>query len=207
MRFVVARRPLVARAGTALALHPYRGPLGAGVNMEENSWPSRSVGTFGLSVATYFWRRVMWQIMAAERHELVALIPASAQRRPVWSRKSGPGQASMCHGHGLVCSHCRGRKSRCRRLGRIVPGPAGETEHAWAHCVCEHRAGEAGAAGVINAHHVALGDSSPLCILGIDRDRFAAGDLARSADRPRVHLAVQAIARLARDQMKRILRC
>ena len=36
MRFVVARRPLVARAGpTALALHPYRGSLGAGVNMEE----------------------------------------------------------------------------------------------------------------------------------------------------------------------------
>ena len=35
MRFVVARRPL-ARAGlTALALHPYRGSLGAGVNMEE----------------------------------------------------------------------------------------------------------------------------------------------------------------------------
>ena len=35
MRFVVARRPLVARAGTALALHTYRGSLGAGVNMEE----------------------------------------------------------------------------------------------------------------------------------------------------------------------------
>jgi hypothetical protein len=33
-------------------------------------------------------------------------------------------------------------------------------------------------AGVINAHHVALGDASPLCVLGIDRDRFAAGDLA-----------------------------
>jgi hypothetical protein len=32
-------------------------------------------------------------------------------------------------------------------------------------------------------------------------DRFAAGDLVRSADRPRIHLAVQAIARLARDQM------
>ena len=29
-------------------------------------------------------------------------------------------------------------------------------------------------------------------------DRFAAGDLVRSADRPRIHLAVQAIARLER---------
>ena len=36
MRFVVAGRPLVARAGlTALALHPYGGSLGAGVNVEE----------------------------------------------------------------------------------------------------------------------------------------------------------------------------
>ena len=36
MRFVVAGRPLVARADlTAPALHPYRGSLGAGVNMEE----------------------------------------------------------------------------------------------------------------------------------------------------------------------------
>jgi hypothetical protein len=35
MRFVVAGRPLVARAGlTALAIHPY-GSLGAGVNVEE----------------------------------------------------------------------------------------------------------------------------------------------------------------------------
>jgi hypothetical protein len=36
MRFVVARRPLVARAGlTAPALYPYRGSFGAGVNMKE----------------------------------------------------------------------------------------------------------------------------------------------------------------------------
>ena len=36
IRFVVAGRLLVARAGlTTLALHPYRGSLGAGVNMEE----------------------------------------------------------------------------------------------------------------------------------------------------------------------------
>ena len=38
----------------------------------------------------------------------------------------------------------------------------------------------------------------------IDGDGFAAGDLAARADRARVHLAVQAIARLAGDEMKRI---
>ena len=70
-----------------------------------------------------------------------------------------------------------------------------------------NRAGEAGTAAVVDAHHVAVGNAARLGVDGIDRDRFAAGDLARGADRPRIHLAVQAMARLARDQMKRILRC
>jgi hypothetical protein len=73
----------------------------------------------------------------------------------------------------------RGRKSRCRltRPDRTRPRRRDGARLGRTTSVST-APGEAGAAGVINAHHVALGDSSPLCILGIDRDRFAAGDLA-----------------------------
>ena len=70
--------------------------------------------------------------------------------------------------------------------------------------VADDGAGEARAARVVHAHHVAVGDAARFRVGRIDRDRLAARDLAAGADRAAIHLAVQPVARLARDEMQRI---
>src|SRR5271165_714844 len=56
-------------------------------------WPPGHASKSGFLTLRLFLGRVMWQMMVAERHGSAAPIPASAQRRPMWSRKSGPGPA------------------------------------------------------------------------------------------------------------------
>ena len=82
--------------------------------------------------------------------------------------------------------------------------PQDKLHDAGADRVADDRAGEARAARIVDAHHVAVADAARLGVRRIDRDRLAARDLAAGADRAAIHLAVQAVARLARDEMQRI---
>jgi len=85
----------------------------------------------------------------------------------------------------------------------VVPGAAGEPNDAGAHGLGHRCAGEAGPARVENAHDFAIADAAAPSIDGIDRQCLAPGNLATRADRPRIHLAVQAVAWLAGDQVQR----
>ena len=90
------------------------------------------------------------------------------------------------------------------RTERVVPRATRKSQHPRRNRVRHDSTGETSAAAVIDAHHVAIGDATPYSVGGIDRDCFTACDLAPLAHGPRVHLAMQAIPRLARDEMERI---
>src|SRR5262249_54611473 len=90
------------------------------------------------------------------------------------------------------------------RRRRVVPGAARQAHHAGADRVGQLRAGEAGAARVVDADQVAILYAARPRVVGVDRDGLAARDLAHGADGAGVHLAVQAVARLAGDEVQRI---
>jgi hypothetical protein len=88
-----------------------------------------------------------------------------------------------------------------RIVGRIVPGAAGEPDHTPPHRLGHDNAGKAGSSIIEDAHDITVRNAAGVGILRVDRQRLAPGDLAPGAHRPRIHLAVQFVARLARHEV------
>src|SRR5579884_1822298 len=103
-----------------------------------------------------------------------------------------------------------------RGLGRRVESPDGrqgtvesldldeaELAGAGAQSVAQYGARQTGAAVVVEAHNVAVGDAARSGVVRMDAHRLAALDLRRKARGAEIQLAVQSGRRLVGDQLQR----
>ena len=91
----------------------------------------------------------------------------------------------------------------CRGVLRVVPGAGRQLDDAGAQCLAQHRAGEAGAALVVEPHDVAVANAARRSVLRMDAHRLAPLDLGGKAGGAEIELAVQPCRRLVGDQLQR----
>src|SRR5215510_3248875 len=84
------------------------------------------------------------------------------------------------------------RDIEARRVGAI-PRPGRHHDHAWAHALVDRRAREASTAIVEDTDQFPLLDPARRGVERVQTRGLASGDLSRLCDRPRIHLAVQAV--------------
>src|SRR5215472_7736647 len=95
-----------------------------------------------------------------------------------------------------------GARGLWRVLG-IVPRAGRELDDPGAQRAAQHRAGEAGAAIVVEAHDVAVTDAPGCRILRVHADGLAPPELGRQAGGAKIQLAVQPGGRLIGDELQR----